>query len=321
MPLEHQACPVVFGGLAGEREVVFAGFLDEDGDVFGVEAAEHEGASVGHDLAEGVHVGEEDVAVDVCHDELEDAAHVGEHGGVAVEHVDEVLHLVELGVVAGVVDAPFVDVVGHHVAGSELGGYDGYDAGAASAVEHLKAVDVHVGEGGDDHASGLVGARSECHACVDADAEGSEERGEWGGALLACVVDDAFAIDDDGVEACLFPGGVPVAVFGLGHLEGDVGVGDGEVVDGLLQAFTVERIGLDIAREPLLGVLERLEAHFARAVGQQLATRLQEVVAALDVEINCVVFHDVDVLRNRRNQENQKNQRSIPYAFGKADGF
>ena len=45
---------------------------------------------------------------------------------------------------------------------------------------------------------------------------------------MASVVNDEAVVDNDGVEALLFPLLVPVAVFGLAYVIADGDVGEGE---------------------------------------------------------------------------------------------
>lgn len=88
-----------------------------------------------HHFLKCLHIVEQDIAVDVCHDHVEKTRHVGQDGGVSKHHL-HIVHMVEFCVVFGVVGAPFVNVVAHNVLGAQLGCGDAQDARSASAVEH-----------------------------------------------------------------------------------------------------------------------------------------------------------------------------------------
>ena len=166
--LEH--APVVVAARLEQSHAQFAGLLGDHQSVVDVESAEDDACAVSHHFFHQGHVLEQDVAVDVRQHHIEDARHMREHVNVAQQHLD-VVHLVEFSVVACVVGAPLVDVVGDGFLGAALGGHDGEDACAAAAVEHPFALQVEVEQPAHDHACGLVVACAEGLTGVDADGE------------------------------------------------------------------------------------------------------------------------------------------------------
>ena len=106
------------------------------------------------------------------------------------------------------------------------------------------------------HLSGLVGAGSEGHPGINhylclpfADCH-----------RVLLVVDDAESVDVDRLKTFLFPGGVPVAVFGLFQVVADTDVGDGEICQEGIEQLAVEKVLLHISCERSLFFAETFKA-------------------------------------------------------------
>ena len=80
--------------------------------------------------------------------------------------------MVDDGIVAGIVGAPFVNVVGRTAVGPQLQGADAQDAGATATVQHAAALEVHAHQHAANHARGLVGPGTEGHVGVNLNHDG-----------------------------------------------------------------------------------------------------------------------------------------------------
>ena len=101
--------------------------------IFLVETAQNQCAAHIHHAAEEFHVFQQDVAVDVGHHHVEDTAHVVQYTAVSEEYL-HVIYAIQYGIVLGILHAPFVDVVAHHILGAELRGGESQNARTRSAV-------------------------------------------------------------------------------------------------------------------------------------------------------------------------------------------
>ena len=159
------------------------------------------------------HIVDEDVAVDVCDDDVKDAIDVTEYTDIPEQNVDE-FDVVDVCVVSCVFHAPFVYVVGSDVCRPASFCYDGEYACAASAVEHPLVLEV----GGDkfchNHLCCLVSSVAECHVLVYGDADGRRSRKPVGFGTCG-VIYDASVTDAYGVEDLFLVFRIPVLLFHL----------------------------------------------------------------------------------------------------------
>ena len=121
-----------------------------------------------HHAVEGFHILQQDVAVDVGEDNVEDALYMGEDASIAQQDVQIHTHPIEDGIVTGIVGAELVDIVSHNLFGTAPEGYYAEDACATTAVEDAAACQGKFEQGGDYHTGGLVVARAKGVACQDA---------------------------------------------------------------------------------------------------------------------------------------------------------
>ena len=220
-----------------------------------------------------MHVGEKNVTVDVGQHHIEHTTDMRQHMGISVEYINAVVNPIEDSVVAGILDTPLVDVVGHHLFGPHHCCSNAQYARSASTVEYAFAIHVDVEHLAHNHLRGVVSARTESHAGVDANRETSIRVGLHAacGSLrirsgvrlivqrMFRIVNHASVVDDDGLEAGLLPCLVPV--FILGFLNGvlDVGISQRKIFHTLVEHLWYEQAFLHISVHAIGGFLERLE--------------------------------------------------------------
>ena len=124
LSLEDEHGPAVVCCLFCLVEPELLSCLCEERYVFFVETAEDEAAAGGKGLYDLGHVVDEDVAVDVCDDDVKDAIDVTEYADITEQNVDE-FDVVDVCVVSCVFHAPFVYVVGSDVCRPASFCYDG----------------------------------------------------------------------------------------------------------------------------------------------------------------------------------------------------
>ena len=73
-----------------------------------------------HDATEVLHVVEQDVAVDVGHDEVELSVKTAEDTGITTESGEVVVNTIDNSIMACIVCAPLVDVVAYATGGSQF---------------------------------------------------------------------------------------------------------------------------------------------------------------------------------------------------------
>ena len=116
----------------------------KQGAVAFVEAAEDEGGVGSHYAYKAGHIGQKDVAIDVGEDNVELSSETTEHGAIATERRQTVVHMVDNGIMARVVSTPLVDIVAYAGVGSQLESADAQDACATSAIQDTLALKVHI---------------------------------------------------------------------------------------------------------------------------------------------------------------------------------
>ena len=94
-------------------------FLQEYRNIFFIEAAQNQGSADVHHATESTHVVEQNVAVDVGKNQVENAAYVVDYLTVAKENF-HVSYAVEHGIMLGIFHAPLVNIVAYHVFRSEF---------------------------------------------------------------------------------------------------------------------------------------------------------------------------------------------------------
>ena len=85
----------------------------EQGAVCFIETAEDKGGAWLHDSHEVGHIGQKDVAIDVGEDNVELSSETTEHGAIATERRQTVVHMVDNGIMARIVCTPLVDIVAY----------------------------------------------------------------------------------------------------------------------------------------------------------------------------------------------------------------
>ena len=113
---KKQGRPALAVFLPGEGQAERLGVLLQGRDVAFVESAEEELASGTEDGDIGIHIVEEDVAIDIGYDYVEFALRglaVAQQVGIA--YVDGDVGMVALGIFEGIAVGPLVDVDGFHV--------------------------------------------------------------------------------------------------------------------------------------------------------------------------------------------------------------
>ena len=153
---------------------------------------------------------------------------------IACQHL-YVVRFVEPGIMLCVVHTPFINVVCHHTGRTCFGCGNGKDAGAAAAVEHTFAMEVHVQQTGNHHLGGLMGTSSKSHLGVNHYFSLSFPDAYW----MFRVVDDAEIVNDYRLKPFFFPNGVPVAVFSLLQVVTDMNAGNGKLGKLAIEQLTV----------------------------------------------------------------------------------
>ena len=211
--------------------------------------------------------------------------------------------MVDDGVVAGVVRAPFIDVVTETRGGTEFQCADAQDACSAAAIEDALAMKIQIQEGGANHAGGFVGSRAEGQVGINFDEErldgGTVENNRAGGGQMTAVMDDdtLFTIHFstfhfDGFEAFLLPLLVPVAVFGFAYIIINTDRLEGETFEHTIQKGAVEERLLDIGLEASGGFFETFATGLAKEGGKDVLGILQ---TGRQGECYFVVFHKAGV--------------------------
>ena len=202
--------------------------------------------------------------------------------GIALQDFN-ILHMIELGVVARIVSAPLIDVVGHNLLGSKFGRSDTEDARATAAIQHPLARELHIQQQADDHLGSLMRACAESLTGLNGYRDGSL----WKlGRRLTCIIDDNAVVDVDRIEAIVLPSLIPVLKV-IGH--GDAG--QRKVNKLSIELLLVELLLPDITFDTIVGIFERLKARLTRTVGHKITRRLQKRRLRNDMKRCCKIFH------------------------------
>ena len=118
-------------------------FLQEYRNVFFVEAAQNQSSADVHHAAESTHVVEQNVAVDVGKNQVENAADVVDYLTVAKEYF-HICYAVQHGIMLGIFYAPLVNIVAYHVFSAQFGAGEGKYSRTRSSIQDALGSDRHL---------------------------------------------------------------------------------------------------------------------------------------------------------------------------------